>query len=87
MSWNRRAPSATGPLVAPTTSGVSGLASKFGDQGDCAPSTHSDPIITTAVTTIPTDHGRREGARSPRFDRKGTLMSRAPAMSGAPRMT
>ena len=46
LSWKSRAPSATGPLVAPTTAGGSGGASKFGDHGERAPTIQSEPIIT-----------------------------------------
>src|SRR5579859_3069466 len=87
LSWKRRAPSATGPLVAPTTSGVRGWAAKLGDHDDLAPTTHSDPIMTTAAITRPTDQGLRLGARSPLLDRKGAEMRRPPMRSGASKMT
>src|SRR5689334_24267554 len=87
LSWKSRAPSATGPLDAPTTLAGKGGASNFGDHGEFAPMIQSDPIMSTAKTTIMIDQGRRVAARSPLFDRSGGARRRPPTMSGARMMT
>src|SRR5258708_2339001 len=68
-------------------SAARGGALKFGDHGDFAPRIHNEPIMTTASTTIAMDHGRRQGLRSPLFDKSGGANSSPPTMSGAARMT
>src|SRR5262245_23302251 len=87
FAWNIRAPSAIGPVVAPTTEAVSGGATKFGDHADLLPATQSELIITTALMTITMDHGRRDGLRSPLFATSGGKKSTAPMITGPIRMT
>src|SRR5580692_9599678 len=87
LSWKSTAPSATGPLVAPTMSGDRGFASKLGDHPERAPTTQSDPIINTVTTTMATAHGRRRTLRSPLFEMNGAEKSRPPTSSGAARIT
>src|ERR1700733_6437102 len=81
------APSATGPVLAPTTSTGKRPASKFGDHGDFLPSTHRDPIITTVATAMAPAQGRRQTLRSPLLDRSGKLSKKAPTTSGPTTMT
>src|SRR5580693_616881 len=65
----------------------SGPASKFGAQGERAPTIQSEPIMTTAPTTTAIAHGLRRAARSPLFDKSGGDMRRPPKTSGAKRIT